>query len=96
MRETSLYTDICWSCSLEESGLVVHAIPDCPGNVGSFAGLASIEELEFGLVSSCPVCSISAASLGKVAAASTSIDTGFEFFLEENCRSITLLHSCLR
>lgn len=92
MHETSLYTDICWPCSLEESGLVVHAIPDCPGNEGSFAGLASIEELELGLVSSCPVCSISAASLGKVAAASTSIDTGFEFFwkkIVEASRSYT-------
>ena len=80
MRQTQLYTDARWPCTQQQAGRTLHASLDCPGATGTPSGSASIAELEAGGVVECPVSHMSAASLGKVAAASTSIDNGFEYY----------------
>lgn len=80
MRETTLYTDASWPCTAEGGARVLHAYADCPGATGADGGLASIAELELGVVAECDVCHMDAATLGKVAAASTSISNGFEHY----------------
>lgn len=80
MRGTSLYTDAVWPCTVEDAGIVMHSTLSCPGATGSYAGSLSLAEFEAGAAGLCEVCRMSAADLGKVAAASTSIDNGFEYF----------------
>ena len=78
MRGTRLYTDVRWPCSQEDAGRTLHSSLSCPGATGASAGMASLAELDAGGALECTVCSMGAADLGKVAAASTSIDNGFE------------------
>lgn len=80
MRGTRLYTSVYWPCTSEDGGLVMHSSLACPGAVGPSAGSISLASFEGGAAALCEVCRMSAADLGKVAAASTSIDNGFEHF----------------
>ncbi len=79
-RQTTLYTEAVWPCSSNAEGTVLHGVADCPGATGASAGLASLEALEQGLVLECSICQFDVVDMGKVAAASTSIDNGFEHF----------------
>lgn len=80
MRQTSLYTDARWPCTAEEAGRTLHSVASCPGAQGASSGSASLAQLEAGAVAVCDVCDMEASDMGKVAAASTSIDNGFEHY----------------
>lgn len=82
MRLTSLYTDVVYPVSEDALGKrVMHAWPGCP-NAAATLELGSISDLESGDFGTCEVCGFSAASMGSVAAASTSIENGFEYHYE--------------
>lgn len=78
MRGTSLYTESVYPCTSEDSGPVLHAWSGCPQADGASA-TASIEAMEAGGWETCEECEFTASSMGKVAAASSSIDNGFEY-----------------
>lgn len=78
MRETSLYTDPAYPVDVEGEAPVMHAWEGCPG-LGLTDHYASVRTLEGGGFAECPECRFSASSLGNVAAASTSIENGFEY-----------------
>ena len=77
-RRTSLYSQRVWPCTNETGGRVLHSASSCPGALGSPSGAASLEELDAGSVASCPSCQMDVGEMGRVAAASTSIENGFE------------------
>ena len=88
MRQTSLYTSKVYPISEEPSPdadddddpmPVMHAWSGCPGATGDITGYNSISYMESANLATCPVCKFTAASMGKVAAATTSIKTGFEY-----------------
>lgn len=79
-RAARLYTDQVWPCTNEEAGRTLHCSLDCPGAAGSPSGTASLSELEGGGALHCEVCQMDVDDLGRVAAASTSIDNGFEYY----------------
>lgn len=89
MRLTSLYTDVVYPVTRGsgdgDSGAaqVMHAWMGCPEvqRAGSWS-LGSIADMESIGMATCPTCGFTAASMGKVAAASTSIDNGFEYHYE--------------
>ncbi len=82
-RETELYTDCVWPCSAEEGGRVLHSDMACPGATGGYVGEASLAELEAGGVLPCDSCGMDVGSMGSTAAASTSIENGFEHWWRE-------------
>ena len=57
---------------------VMHAWEGCP-EAGGATGYGSIADMEAGGYAMCPACQFGAESMGKVAAASTSIENGFEY-----------------
>ena len=81
MRETTLYTDAVYPVSSEGGESVMHAWRGCPGALGASVQ-GSISQMEQGNFVTCSQCNFSAASMGKVAAASTSIENGFEYHYE--------------
>ena len=83
MRGTRLYTEKAYPVA----GGALHAYAGCPGIEGSVEGTGSLAEFESGAYEKCPVCQFDAATLGKVAAASTSIDNGFEHHYREVARA---------
>ena len=80
MRATRLYTEPRWPCTDESGARTLHATLSCPGVSGASAGVASLADLEAGAAQECSTCRMGASDLGKVAAASTSIDNGFEHY----------------
>lgn len=78
MRATRLYTDAIWPCTEEDGVPTLHSTLSCPGAEGPSSGNASLADVDAGAVAECDVCRMSAADLGKVASASTSIPNGFE------------------
>lgn len=74
MRQTTLYTD----ASYPVAGGALHAWPGCP-KAGAAQGQGSLAQLEAGTYARCEECGFDAAALGKVAAASTSIENGYEY-----------------
>lgn len=82
MRFTTLYTDEVYPITRSESGaFVMHAWAGCPEAAASLER-GSISQMEEGGFETCSVCGFSAASMGKVAAASTSVPNGFEYHHE--------------
>lgn len=82
MRATSLYTEAAYPCTAgEDGGTVMHAWAGCPEAAGA-SSVGSIAQMEAGAYATCTMCGFTAASLGKVAAASASIDNGFEYHYE--------------
>ena len=87
MRGTKLYTAVKYPITEEpneEGGSmpVMHAWSGCPGATGPVTGHNSISYMESASLATCPACEFTAASMGKVAAASTSIESGFEHHYE--------------
>ena len=80
MKGTTLYTDARWPCTQEAAGRTLHSVANCPGATGAASGKASLSQLDAGQVASCSACKMSSADMGSVAAASTSIDNGFEHY----------------
>ena len=82
MRSTALYTEAAYPCTVDEEGrATAHAWAGCPAAAGS-GSLVSIAQTEAEPFAECAECGFSAASMGKVAAASSSIDNGFEYHYE--------------
>ena len=77
-RACELYTQVIWPCTDEGGGRVLHAASSCPGASGPASGSASLAQLDSGAVARCPACQMDVGELGRVAAASTSIENGFE------------------
>ncbi len=86
LRATTLYLDAVYPKSVDASGvMVMHAWEGCPGAAqGSSLGLGCIQEIDSvsGYVP-CPYCKFTPSSMGKVAAASSSIENGFEYHYNE-------------
>ena len=79
MKATRLYTDPVFPLGTDESGAVtLHAWAGCP-NASPSMGTASVAQMEEGNYPTCDKCRFTASSLGKVAAASSSIANGFEY-----------------
>ena len=58
MKQTSLYTDALWPCSVEDGKTVLHADVNCPGRHGEISQYASLSDLDAGTVEKCPYCSL--------------------------------------
>lgn len=78
MRTTTLYTDPAYPIDAEGEVPVMHAWEGCPG-LGLTDSYGSVATLEAGGFGECPSCHFTASALGNVAAASTSIENGFEY-----------------
>lgn len=80
MRETALYTEAVYPITADDQGnRLMHAWSGCPvAQTGTSAGIGSVAQWEAEHMESCPACEFSAASVGSIAAASTSIENGFE------------------
>ena len=83
MKATTLYASAVWPCTQENGGRVLHSVANCPGAKGAASGRASLKQLDDGVVKRCAVCNMGAVDMGSVAAASTSIDNGFEHYWRE-------------
>ncbi|MEG0758233.1 MAG: molybdenum cofactor biosynthesis enzyme, partial [Raoultibacter sp.] len=80
MRTTELYTEAVYPVTASEGSYALHAWEGCPGvAAGALSGLGSLSQMESGSFETCTHCDFTASSLGKVAAASTAIDNGFEY-----------------
>ena len=79
MKATRLYTDPVFPLGKDASGATtLHVWGGCP-NASPSMGTASIAQMEAGNYPVCDVCRFTASSLGRVAAASSSISNGFEY-----------------
>ena len=79
MKATRLYADPVFPLGKDSSGVTtLHAWGGCP-NASPSMGTASIAQMETGNYPVCDVCRFTASSLGRVAAASSSISNGFEY-----------------
>lgn len=79
MRATSLYDDPAYPVSVNEEGEpIMHAWSGCPA-CDVVEGWDSIRCMENEGFLTCEVCGFTAASLGKVFAASSSIENGYEY-----------------
>ena len=82
MRATRLYTESAYPVTSDGAGgAVMHAWSGCPAASGA-SSTGSIAQMESGAYPPCDRCGFTAASMGKVAAASTSIQNGFEYHYE--------------
>lgn len=81
----SWYTEMVYPKTIDAQGLMVlHAWNGCPGLVQGSIGMGSIQEMDtVGSYTSCPHCKFVPSSMGKVAAASSSIQNGFEYHYNE-------------
>ncbi len=80
VRETRLYTDTVWPCTLEEAGVTLHCSLACPGATGEYVGNASLATIDEGGALMCELCRMDARAMGNVADASTNINNGFEHY----------------
>ena len=87
VRNTSLYTDRCWPCTMEGGARTLHASVDCPQATGPSSGTASMSDIDAGSASRCPTCDMDITDLGRVPAASTSIENGFEYHWRAICEA---------
>lgn len=80
VKQTSIYTDPLWPCTLEPDGRVLHGSSACPGAQGPYAGNASLSSQDSGEVGLCTICRMSVGDMGRVAAISTSATNGYEYY----------------
>lgn len=78
VRESSLYEESVYPISAANGQETMHAWSGCPAAQG-IVRYGSVRELEEGEFERCPQCNFALSGLGKVAAASTSIENGFEY-----------------
>lgn len=83
VRTTKLYSEAIWPATKEPDGVTLHYAATCPGAAGASEGLRALSAIDAGTVRECKVCRFSVGDVGKVPAASTSIDNGFEYHLRE-------------
>ncbi|MBO4365417.1 MAG: molybdenum cofactor biosynthesis enzyme [Eggerthellaceae bacterium] len=81
MRSTSLYTQCVYPITVDDEGNeTMHAWHGCPLALEQdWLATGSVAQLEGGGFETCPLCQFRASSVGKVAAASSSIQNGFEY-----------------
>lgn len=79
MKKTELYTQAIYPVSVESGHEVMHAYEECPGITSGISARGSLAARDGGNMPTCPQCQLESSSMGKVAAASTSIDNGFEY-----------------
>lgn len=80
VRETRLYTDMVWPCTLEDAGPTLHYSLACPGALGPYAGDNSLAAVDQGYVLECALCHMDAHAMGNVGNASSNISNGFEYY----------------
>ena len=78
MRETSLYTQRVYPVTTEDDSQTMHGWTGCP-NAAGYTRMGSVQELEAGDFRECALCCFAPASLGNVAAATSSTQWGFEY-----------------
>ncbi len=86
MRRTSLYTDAVYPRTQDTQGmLTLHAWDGCPGQaLGNSSGVGPILDMDRNAnYTTCPYCKFLPSSMGKVAAASSNIENGFEYHYNE-------------
>lgn len=81
VAETRLQTELAYPVTESDGVMRMHAWEGCPAAAGALR-LGSIEELSEGGFETCGLCEFEESSMGRVAAASTSIDNGFEYHWE--------------
>ena len=90
MRGTSLYTEVVYpvtrSIEGEAEASMMHAWPGCPQAL-DIVGYGSAQMLDEGGYETCPDCHFKVSLLGSVAAASTSIENGFEYHYDAISRA---------
>lgn len=81
-RDSLLYDEVSWPCTLEPKGRTVHAWPGCPGATGGVDGEATIKETDGGKPSvlSCETCHLGFSRMSIVANACYNTETGFEHY----------------
>jgi hypothetical protein len=81
MKATRLYTEVVYPMSVDDAGeYMMHAWSGCPVMVSQTdVGLGSIWRMDTGGFATCPSCEFVTSSFGKIAAATSSIETGFEY-----------------
>lgn len=94
VRKTTLYTESVWPTTREGSGFVLHYGETCPGAEGAAGPLRSLADVETGAVRECPVCHFGIGDVGRVPAASTSIDNGYEYHLRAFTEALDAYVSC--
>lgn len=90
MRSTELYTEAVYPITQDPQGqLTMHAWSGCPAaSSGTGAGVGSIRDMDTSAAYvTCPTCKFKPSSMGKVAAASSSIENGFEYHYNEVARA---------
>lgn len=93
-RTTALYTDALWPTTQEDAGRTLHYGMECPGAQGASGGMAALEDIDAGRTRECSVCKFSIGDVGKVPAASTSIDNGYEYHLREFTLALDEYEAC--
>ncbi len=78
MSQTELYRQRDYPLSIAAGDILIHAWKGCPA-LNGVDGYGSLEELDQGSYQICDSCNFRSSDLGKVAAASSSIENGFEF-----------------
>lgn len=81
VRATELFSEPIYPISGGGASKTVHAYDGCPA-LGSVLGRTSIDALEHGSYATCSQCDFTAQSMGKIASATTNVDTGFEYHYE--------------
>lgn len=94
VRATTLYTERVWPTSNESEGLVLHYGADCPGAQGAAGPQSALCDIDKGSVRECSECRFSVGDVGKVPAASTSIDNGFEYHLRAFTKALDEYTAC--
>lgn len=80
VRQTALYTGAYFPVTATDDAFVMHGSSACSCAAG-YVRLGSMHELETAAseFEACPTCEFSAQSLGKIASATSSVQTGFEY-----------------
>jgi hypothetical protein len=76
VRNTRLYAERVFP--VDSSGHI-HAVSACPDIEGGVTGYGSLSELEGGVYEACLTCDLNVSTVGRVASATTSTKTGFEY-----------------
>lgn len=77
-RETPLYTQNSYPVTDSNGSACMHAWEGCP-NASGYSRYGSVSELESGGFAICDLCEFQPKSMANVAAASTSVNNGFEY-----------------
>ncbi len=78
LRQSSLYGQPLFPVTQEEGAPIMHGWSGCAAIAGATT-LGSLRQLEEGGYASCPACCFTVSDMGRVAAASSAIENGFEY-----------------